>query len=317
MSHTRFARALGAALALLLLGSCALVNTARQATGVFLREEDPLLAAETFPMLIKVSEALLAGDPANESYAVTTASLYVMYGAAFVQADAEFLPDSRYAERQEAVARAKALHERALRVLLPLLDKKAPGLVALLLKGEAPGPEGPAPLAPEAAKLLARLGPKDLGLLYWTSAAYLSRYALDALDLEGGKALLVAPQLLARAEAVQPGWNRGAVQEILVAFYAALPDYFGGGLDRAEAAFDKALSYSKGSSASLFVSKALSICVPRDDYPGFKENLELALAVDPAANPDGRLATELAKRRARKILATVQNYFILPEEGSN
>ncbi len=288
--------------------SCTILRSARGAQSVFMREEDPVLAAVTFPLLIKASEILLAGSPRDQSALVMTASLYVMYGSAFVQGEAEFLPDSRYEEKQAAMVRSGTYFVRARRLLEPALEKRVPGLLAAL---SAPGGKTPA-----ATALLRKLLPADLPLIYWTMAALLSQYALDPLDLENARVLRVAPPLLERAEELVPGWNEGAVQELLVSLYSSLPDYLGGGMDKAEAAWNKAFSYSKGRSASLYLARALSFAVPNDDYASFRKNLELALAVDVSSTPDSRLATELAKRRARRVLAAENQYFLTIPSGS-
>ncbi len=66
-----------------------------------------------------------------------------------------------------------------------------------------------------------------------------------------------------------------------------------------------------GRSASLLVTYAGTICVARDDYPGFVESLEAALAIDPDARPGTRLATVLAQERARRMLSKIDDYFLI------
>jgi len=306
------------AMVAMLLDSCAVLRSAQRAEGVFLSEEDPSLAADTFPLLIKASEILLEGSPQDQGKLVSTASLYVMYGSAFIQGEAEFLPDSRYGEKQEANARAGAFYTRALKRLEPALERRAPGLIAALAKGAkgAASPSTGSMATADPKILLARLKAPDVPLLYWTAAALLAKYSLNPLDMDGSRALLIAPILLNRAEQLSPGWNKGSVQELFVSFYAAMPEYMGGGMTLAEAAWNKAFSYSKGSSASLYVSRAVSFAVPADDYSAFKKNLELALAIDVDTNPESRLSTEIAKRRARRLLASADSYFLIPEEGN-
>lgn len=285
-----------------------------RAQSVFLREEDPVLAADTFPLLIKASEILLEGSPQDQSKLVATASLYVMYGSAFIQGEAEFLPDSRYEERQEAMRRSGTYFARALRLLEPALERRAPGLVAALSAPKT-GP-GSGTMPDPARALLGKLGKADVPLLYWTAAALLSEYSLDPLAMANARVLRIAPPLLSRAQALEPGWNQGSVEELFVSLYASLPDYLGGGMDKAELAWNQAYAYSKGSSVSLYIARALYWDVPADDYPAFRKHLEEALAVDVSASPDSRLATELAKRRARRILAAQDQYFLTIPPGS-
>ena len=282
----------------LLLGSCAVIGAASKVQTVISSEEDPELVAAALPTLILASESLLAAEPKDQSSVVTTASLYVMYANAFIQGPASALPDARFEERQAANDRAGALYRRAFRLLSGALDRRSPGIVEAAVAGKAD---------------LSRLRKSDVPLLYWSAASVLAGFGLNPLDFKSAHYLGVAPLFLARAAALDPGWNAGAIYGIYLSYYAGMPDYLGGDMAKAEGAYKKALAYSKGGSASLFVSYASSICVPKEDYEGFKASLEKALAVDPDAVPEGRLETILAQRNARRLLAEADKYFILPE----
>ena len=153
----------------------------------------------------------------------------------------------------------------------------------------------------------------DVPLLYWSAVPVLAGFALNPLDFKSAHYLGVAPIFLARAAQLDPGWNAGAVYGIYLSYYAGMPDYLGGDPAKADDAYNKALAYSKGGSASLYVSYATSICVPREDYAGFKAALEKALAIDPNARPDGRLETVIAQKNAKRLLAEADKYFIAPE----
>jgi len=120
--------------------------------------------------------------------------------------------------------------------------------------------------------------------------------------------------LLARAAELDPGWNEGAIYEIYLSYYASLPAFLGGDRAKALDSYRRALDYSGGRSASLFVSYATAICMADDDYAGFKEALGKALAIDPAARPEARLATVLARDKAAWLLANASRYFSI-EEG--
>ncbi|MDP3180116.1 MAG: hypothetical protein Q8M76_19545, partial [Spirochaetaceae bacterium] len=63
-TSTRAARAaVAAALAASLFSSCSILRAASKVETVFMREEDPAIAADAFPILIKASEILLEGSP--------------------------------------------------------------------------------------------------------------------------------------------------------------------------------------------------------------------------------------------------------------
>jgi predicted anti-sigma-YlaC factor YlaD len=287
-----------AVLASVSLASCALLGAASKVQTVLAGEEDPELVADALPTFIMVSEALQEANPKDQGKAVTLASLYVMYANAFVQGPASALSDERFDERKAAFDRAGALYRRSFRLLSASLERRSPGVVEAAVAGKAD---------------LSKFRKSDVPLLYWSAVSVLAGFGLNPLDFKSARYLGAAPLFLARAAELDPGWNSGAIYGIYVSYYAGMPDYLGGSLAKAEDCYQKALAYSKGGNASLFVTYASSVCVPKEDYAGFKAALDRALAFDPSAAPDDRLETVLAQRNARRLLAESDKYFIIPE----
>ncbi|MDP3177390.1 MAG: TRAP transporter TatT component family protein, partial [Spirochaetaceae bacterium] len=218
--------------------------------------------------------------------------------SAFIDGPASFLPDERYLEKKEAVDRAAALYRRAFRLLSAALERRCPGIIEAAVDGQAD---------------YSRFKKADVPLLYWTAVSVLAGFGLDPLDFHAARHLGAASAFLARAAELDPGWNKGAIWELYVTYYASMPPYLGGDPAKAIDAYEKTVSYSKGVSPSIYVTYATAICVPNDDYDGYKSSLERALAIDPDADPDARLATALAQGRARRLLEGASKYFILPE----
>lgn len=268
-----------------------------------MHEEDPALAATALPTLMKLSEALLEGNPRDQGAVVQTASLYVMYGSAFLEGGAEALPAERFEEKRETSLRALALYRRAFRLLGPALERRSPGILAL---------ETYAGSDEKAEKGFGRFTTRDIPLLYWSAASLLAAFAVNPLDLETAGRIGLAQALLKRALELDPGWDRGTLQELALTVYASFPDYLGGDLAAAEEAYRRGLEYSAGGSASLYVTYAGTVCVSRDDYQAFRASLEAALAIDPRARPDSRLATVLAQTKARRMLDRIDDYFFIP-----
>jgi predicted anti-sigma-YlaC factor YlaD len=287
-----------AALAAASMSSCTIIGAASKIQPVLTGEEDPDLVAGALPTFILGSEALLEADPKSQDKVVTTASLFVMYANAFVQGPASILPDGRFEEKQAAFERAGALYRRAFRLLSGALDRRSPGIVEAAVDGKADW---------------SRMRKADVPMLYWGAASVLAGFALNPVDFKIARYLALAPQLLARAAELDPAWNGGAIYGIYVSYYAGLPDYLGGSMAKAEEAYAKALRYSKGGNASLFVTYATAVCVPKEDLAGYKAALGKALAFDPAANPANRLETVLAQRSAKRLLAETDKYFIESE----
>ncbi|MDR2499754.1 MAG: TRAP transporter TatT component family protein [Treponema sp.] len=275
--------------------------TAPGGGAVFTSDTDPKLVGDALPFAIKLYESLLAEQPGHRGLILTTGSLFVMYANAFVQAPADALPASRFQERQDGIERAKGLYIRGADMLLNGMEARYKGFAKASREGLEP--------------YLAKTKKDDVPFLYWMAAGYLSAFSLDPLNAELGRRV---PDLLAyigRAYALDPDFNRGALDEFYSIAYASLPPGLGGNLERAAMHFKRALAKSGGTLAGPYVSYAQSAAVPAQDYGAFTACLEAALAVDVNADPANRLANTLAQEKARVLLARRGDYFFLNEDG--
>ena len=265
---------------------------------VFTTDNDPELVGDALPFAIKLYETLLSQNPDHQGLMLTTGSLFVMYANAFVQGPAEMLdPVGYYYERTEATERAKKLYLRGNALLSTALDKKFPGFSkATVEDGSLEG-------------FLKKCKKDDVSLLYWTVAGGIAAYSLDVFDFDLGSHIPEWDAMLARAYELDSEFNNGAIDELYIMYYAALPEHIGGDKDKAEIHFVRALEKSNYLSAGPYVSYAKSICIPAQDYDAFEDNLQKALAIDPDANPSSRLVNTLAQRKARFLLDTADEYF--------
>jgi predicted anti-sigma-YlaC factor YlaD len=73
---------------------------------------------------------------------------------------------------------------------------------------------------------------------------------------------------------------------------------------------------SEGEDPGPYVTLATSVVQPAQNRDEFLRLLDEALAIDPDAYPDGRLATLITQRRAAHLRARVDDLFApdLPEE---
>lgn len=277
---------------LALASSCASLDIASYASDAFQRESDPALAAASMPTMMKVTEILLATDPGSPAKKLSTASLYVMYANLFLDGEAFFLPEDRFDERAALRSRANALYLRAAAMLVPLVEKRAPGFFASL---------------DDPAKALGAFRKKDVPLLYWTAASVLAAFASDPMDFDNAARVSGALALFEKARALDPEWNGGALHELAITLYASLPSALGGDMDKAKAAYASALASTNGASPGPFVSYASAVCVATGDAEGFRAALEAALAL-PAVEARA-LQDTLARKKARRLLADMVLYF--------
>ncbi|MDR1099236.1 MAG: TRAP transporter TatT component family protein [Treponema sp.] len=299
-------------LALFLFSACSInklainaVSDALTAEGsgeVFTGDSDPRLVGDAIPFAIKMYEALLSSNPNHQGLILTTGSLFVMYANAFVQGPAELLPRIQYAERQAAMERAKKLYLRGAEILYGGLEKKYPGF-----REGSRGENFP--------QILAKLKKADVPALYWSAAGYLSAFSLNPFDMTLGVKIPELMVLVDRAYALDPDFNNGALDDLLVLAHASLPESMGGDKSRVETHFRRSLEKSLGRLAGPYVSYASAVLIPAQDYEAFKTCLETALALDPDADPANRLVNILAQRKARYLLDNAGLYFVDYDTG--
>lgn len=251
-------------------------------------ENDPELVRDFFPTALKLYEIMHLQNPGHEGLSVMTGQLYIMYANAFVQTPAEQLPADQFDKQNEAYLRAGNFYLRGSTFALEALDHKYRAFSASVF--------GQDETAAKAA--LERCKKTDTAALYWAGAGALGAFALDPLNTNLLSILPGSISMLERAAFLDPGFNKGAIWEILMSFYAAAPDSLGGGRDKALAAYEKALQYSLGTSPGTHIGYARSFCIPAQDGAGFDAALEKALAIDPESQSDNRLVLTIAHRQA-------------------
>lgn len=302
--------ALLSALSVLALGACsinqmavrlagnALSGAASSSGNAFTSDNDPELVAQSLPTMIKLSESLLASDPANPALGRSLGSMYIMYANAFVEGPSLLLPPKDFDRKVEAKARALNLYLRGVGYLRAAIEHRHPGSFRLLEGGEG-------------AVALRKFSRDEVPYLYWYAAGAAAAFALDPLDVASAAQVPVILAMAERARGLDPGFSNGSVQDLLISVYGSLPEGLGGSRDKAKDAFSKAVEASKGRTVSPYVAYALGIAIPAQDYAGFTTMLGKALAVDVEAYPPTRLANVLGQRKARWYLDHASDFFDL------
>ncbi|MDR0494400.1 MAG: TRAP transporter TatT component family protein [Treponema sp.] len=265
-------------------------------SAVFTGDSDPQLVGGALPFAIKMYEALLDSTPKHQGLMLTTGSLFVMYANAYVQGPAEMLPREEWQKRTDEMARAKQLYMRGMEILYDALETKYPGFGKAAREGNVQA-------------VLKKFKKADTSLLYWTVAGGMAAYSLDVFDFDLGAHIPEWSAMIQRAYELDPDYGGASLDEFFIIFYGSLPEIMGGDKEKAKIHFQRALEKTGGKSAGAYISYAQSICVPAQDYEGFKDNLEKALAVDPDADISTRLVTVINQRKARWLMDSAWKYF--------
>lgn len=294
-------------IAMIFLGGCSTINriavnklgNALAAGGTtFASDDDPELIRQATPFSLKLMESLLAQSPDHRGLLLAASSGFTQYGYAFVLQDADELEATDFALAEVMHARAKRLFLRARNHGLRGLDVAHPGFAAAL-------PTGPR----KAVRVMTK---DDVPQLYWAAAAW---GAAISLGMDDPPLIAEIPQmeaLIDRAAELDESWGDGAIHGFLMSYELSRSGAVGDAVTRARVHFDRAVELAAGRLAGPFVTFAEAVCVEKQDAAQFDALLRRALAIDPDANSDFRLANLVMQRRARWLLAQKEDLFLLP-----
>lgn len=265
-------------------------------SSVYAADDDPELVGDALPFALKTIESLLAVSPENPDLLLSAASGFTQYGYAYLQAEADYLEATDLAQATHLRERATRMYRRALGYGQRGLEARHRGFAAGLRRD------------PGAA--LAETTVRDVPLLYWTGAAWASAIASAKHDAELSADLPTVEAIMQRARALEPDFGDGAIWDFFISYEGGRPAAGGGSAARAREAFDRAVAASRGRRAAPYVSYAETVSLANQDRTEFTTLLEAALAIDPDAVPDQRLANRIAQKRARWLLARQDELFL-------
>ena len=304
------ATALSAVAGLLLTAGCSINQMAVNKLGdalagsgtTFASDNDPELVGEAVPFSLKLMESLLDASPRHRGLLLAAAKGFTQYSFAYVQQQADSLEDLD-------VARAAAARDRARRLYLRARDY---GLRGLETRHEGFGRR----LRADARAAVREATREDVPLLYWTAAAWGATIAISKEDPEIFADQPQVEALIDRALALDEAYDAGAIHGFLISYEGSRRGASGDPVARARVHFDRAVALSEGQYAGPFVSWAEAVDVDRQDRADFEAMLNRALAIDPNARPEWRLANILMQRRARWLLSRTDALFLDNPGGS-
>lgn len=241
---------------------------------VYASDEDIDLVGAATPFGLKTIESLLAEVPDHRGLLLAAARGFTQYAYVYVQ-----LPAEEVMERD--VAQGYAQQARARRLYLRARDYGLRGL---------------------------ELAPDDVGLLYWTAVSWAAAISLSKDDPATLAGLPSVDKLIRRAERLEPDYDHGTLRTFLIGYEVNRPNAGADAEALARAHFARAVQLSGGRQAGPYVSLA-EVCIEKRERREFEALLKQALAVDPGARPEWRLANLVMQRRARAMLARADELF--------
>jgi len=258
-------------------------------------DDDPELIRAAAPFSLKLMETVLSEIPGHAGLLTATSSGFTQYAYAFVQQDADESEARDVAAARAFRNRARGLYYRARDYGLRALDAKHPGFQAQL--GTSANPA------------LARLSRDDATPLYWATVAWAAAIALSKDSPKAIADLRLVDLMIERLRELDPDIDHGALDAFLISYEMGRP----GARDpqtRARYHFERAIRLSADQKAGPYVAFAEAVCIATQDKREFVALLERAIAIDPSTRPEWRLENTIMQRRARWLLAQIDQLFL-------
>jgi predicted anti-sigma-YlaC factor YlaD len=303
-THKLLLAGLLAAALLPLLSGCSIKRLAVNQVGnalagsgsTFASDDDPDLVKAAVPFSLKLMESVLAENPNHRELLLASASGFTQFAFAFVQQDADELEDSDLAAAEKLHTRARRLYVRGRNYGLRGLELAHPGFEKNLRAD------------PKTTLQAARA--KDVPLLYWTATAWAASISLSKDNPDMLADLPFPEALIDRALVLDESFGDGAIHSFLVTYEMSRPNASTNAEARSRQHFDRAMQLSGGLQAGPLVALAEAVSVQKQDLKEFESLLQRALAINPDAKPEFRLANLIMQRRAKWLLSRTDELFL-------
>ncbi len=247
-----------------------------------MKEGDLQFAESAIAGDMKLLEGVVESDPTNVKYLQLACMGYASYALAF----AEDVP-----------ARALLFYSRA-------LSYGERGLIARGIPMSA--------FASDAATMrsaLVKLGKGDVPLVFWTANAWGNAINLQQDEPDAIAAIPTANALMEWVRDREPDFFYGGASLYFGVYYGSYPPALGGRPDLAKENFDRAMAAGRGRFLMTDVLYARTYAVGTQNQPLFQELLTRVVEAPPDLLPEQRLANAVAQKRARQLLARVEELF--------
>ncbi|MCM2314478.1 MAG: TRAP transporter TatT component family protein [Thermoanaerobaculia bacterium] len=255
-------------------------------------DDDPELVRDAAPFALKTIESLLDEAPDNEDLLLAATRGFAQYSFAWVEQDADAIESEDLQKALLLRDRARKLYLRAARYGQRAIELRAPGWRS----------------NPEEA--LGKLQRDQVPVLYWTALAWGGAISISKDNSDLSADLGLVEQLAKRAMELDETYELGAIHDFYIVYEGGRPASAGGSIERARQHLERARELSSGHRAGPLVTFAETVSVSTQDRAEFLRLLETAIAIDVDAVPEQRLANLIYQRRARWLVARVDELFV-------
>ncbi len=246
------------------------------------RQSDVVLVRQGIPSYLMLIDGMLQSYPENRDLLLAGAQAYASYASVLEEDEQD---------------RAAYLSERAKQYALKALELTPPFKGALGKPLEV------------FQERLEQTEKKHVPTLFWVGNIWGGWIAAGS---EGPAAMADLPwveALMERALQLDPGFYYGGPHLFKAILLSARPEQFGGNLKKAEEHFKKAMDYGQGKFLMTDVYYAEYYARQTLNRDLFVSTLKKVLETSARIEPDLTLANTLAQRKAKKLLARVDEFF--------
>lgn len=285
------------------------VRVMNEAAPAIQMQADPGIAEGALPYSIAQMEGLLLVIPGNRDLRINAARAYGSYGFGFLEDRmevAEINNDERATEHYRERASAAYVRGKALGLEQMNRDEDGDGGPMAAYRGGVDRWNAYLRRFDEA---------EDVPVLFWTAYNWARYINLHKDDVDAIADLPFAIALFERALAVDPGFNFHAPHAAMASYHAGRAPGLGGQPQTALRHFEAAINGTQRRFLTYQVMMARTYAVQVQDRALFRRLLhEVICAGD--VWPEQRLANVLAKRRALRYAAQLNDLFEAPEGGA-
>jgi hypothetical protein len=264
----------------------------------FNREYDFELARAALPSNLKLIEGLLEVLPDDPRLLHTASEAFGSYAFGFVEDHAEAAEAKNPERAAELRAQARELYLRAMTYAVRWAAADFPSLPAAM-NGDAAG----------VGRAIASATREQMPPLFWI--AYNLGQAVNA-----GKEVAPLIAQLPKAEIIMrkvlqldENYYHASPHIFFGAYYASRPRALGGDPVKAKEHFDKAMALTGGKFLPVQLFYARQYAVQIQDRALFEQLLRQVMGASINLDPDNRLASVIAKRRALRYLKRAEDLF--------
>jgi hypothetical protein len=249
----------------------------------FNEESDLQIAHESLAGNLKLIEALIKADPANEKFLLFASQGYNAYALAFAEDD--------------SVERARLFYQRGKEFSMRILEKNEKFKEAIN--------------ADDAAfrRALESFSKSDVPAIFWTASNWFSYINISRADISALADISKATAMMEYVLKTDSSYYYGGAYLFLGAIEGSTPQILGGKPELSKEYFEKCMALNNGKFllADLFYAKTYAVQTQNQDL--FESLLKKIDGASVDILPEARLANAVAKQKAKLLRAQMNTLF--------